>query len=95
MRDDVDGGEAMVPRMPNLPPQPSAEAGVVIALRRRVERTRILHKEKESCLKIGIDYGFCGRDREDVLPILFVQCRNSSTGCRLHSSKVWDSREFW
>ena len=24
MRDDVDGGEAMVPRVPNLPPEPSA-----------------------------------------------------------------------
>ena len=24
MRDDVDGDEAMVPRVPNLPPEPSA-----------------------------------------------------------------------
>ena len=31
--------------------------------------------------EIGIDYGFFGRDREDVLPILCVKCRNSSTGC--------------
>ena len=30
---------------------------------------------------IGIDHGFFGRDREDVLPILCVKCRNSSTGC--------------
>ena len=57
------------------------EAGVVIALCRRVERMRILHERKESCLDIGIDYGFFGREREDVLPILCVKCRNSSTGC--------------
>ena len=31
--------------------------------------------------EIGIDYGFFGRDREDVLSILCVKCRNSSTGC--------------
>ena len=31
--------------------------------------------------EIGIDYGFFGRDKEDVLPILCVKCRNSSTGC--------------
>ena len=58
-----------------------AEAGVVIALRRRVERMRIPHERNESCLKLGIDYGFFGRDKEDVLPILCVKCRNSSTGC--------------
>ena len=27
------------------------------------------------------NYGFFGRDTEDVLPILCVKCRNSSTGC--------------
>ena len=31
--------------------------------------------------EIGIDCGFFGRDREDVLPILCVKCRNNSTGC--------------
>ena len=31
--------------------------------------------------EIGIDCGFFGRDREDVLPIVCVKCRNSSTGC--------------
>ena len=31
-------------------------------------------------LDIGIDYGFFGGG-EDVLPILCVKCRNSSTGC--------------
>ena len=30
---------------------------------------------------IGVDYGFFGRDGEDVLFILCVKCRNSSTGC--------------
>ena len=29
------------------------EAGVVIALRRRVERVRIPHERKESCLKLA------------------------------------------
>ena len=31
--------------------------------------------------EIGVDNGFFGRDKEDVLPILCVKCRNSSTGC--------------
>ena len=30
---------------------------------------------------IGMDCVFYGRDREDVLSILCVKCRNSSTGC--------------
>ena len=66
MRDDVDGDEAMVPRMPILPPQPSARqiaehelTGHAVyrswcrhcVARRRVERMRILHDKKESCLK--------------------------------------------
>ena len=43
---------------------------------------RIPHERTESLRDIGIDYGFSGRDREeDVLPILCVKCRNSSTGC--------------
>ena len=55
------------------------EAGVVIALRRRVERMRIPHERKESCLKLASIYGFFDRDKEDVLPILCVEGRNSST----------------
>ena len=54
---------------------------MAIAWRRRVERTHTLPERKESCPEIGIDHGFFGRDREDVLPILCVKCRNSSTGC--------------
>ena len=38
-------------------------------------------REEGELPEIGIDYGFFGRDREDVLPILCVKCRNSSTGC--------------
>ena len=57
------------------------EAGVVIALRRRVERMRISSREEGELPEIGIDYGFFGRDKEDVMPILCVNCRNSSTGC--------------
>ena len=54
------------------------EAGVVIALRRRSSACAFLTRELP---EIGIDYGFFGRDKEDVLPILCVKCRNSSTGC--------------
>ena len=38
-------------------------------------------REEGELPEIGIDHGFFGRDREDVLPILCVKCRNSSTGC--------------
>ena len=38
-------------------------------------------REEGESLEIGIDYGFFGRDGEDVLPILRVKCRNNSTGC--------------
>ena len=37
------------------------EAGFVIALRRRVELTRIPHERKERLSEIGINYGFFGR----------------------------------
>ena len=36
-------------------------------------------REEGESQEIGIDYGFLGRDK-DVLPILCVKCRNSSTG---------------
>ena len=38
-------------------------------------------REEGALPEIGIDYGFFGRDREDVLPILCVKCRNRTTGC--------------
>ena len=38
-------------------------------------------REEGELSGIGIDYGFFGRDREDVLPILCVKCQKSSTGC--------------
>ena len=38
-------------------------------------------REEGELLEIGIDYGSFGRDKKDVLPILCVKCRNSSTGC--------------
>ena len=68
MRDDaVDGEELLVPRVPRLPPEPSArqiaehvltdmqctEVGVAIALRRRVERTHMLPERKERCQKLA------------------------------------------
>ena len=70
------------PRSPNTSrwDMQCAEAGVAIAQRRRVERTHTSREEGE-LPEIDIDYGFFGRGGEDVLPILCVQCRNSSTGC--------------
>ena len=38
-------------------------------------------REEGELPEIGIDYGFFRRDKEDVLPILCVKCRNRSTGC--------------
>ena len=60
MRDDVDGEEAMVPRCktdrrPRVDGTRSVQkAGVAIALRRRVERMRIPHERKESCVKLTL-----------------------------------------
>ena len=95
MRDDVDGEEAMVPRVPNLPAEPSARQIAEHeltghAVQRSCCRHRVASKgrahahssrEEGELPEIGIDYGFFGRDREDVLLILCVKCRNSSTGC--------------
>ena len=50
------------------------EAGVVIAYAH-------FSREEGEFLEIGIDCGFFCRDGEDVLLILCVKCRNSSTGC--------------
>ena len=63
----MDGGELMVPRVPNLPPEPSARqiveheltghavyrSCVAIALYGRVERSHTLPEKKESCLKLA------------------------------------------
>ena len=95
MRDDVDGDEAMVPRVPNLPPEPSVRQIAEHELTgHAVYRSWCRHcvaskgrahayssREEGELPEIGIDYGIFGRDREDVLPILCVKCRNSSTGC--------------
>ena len=96
MRDDVDGDEAMVPRVPNLPPEPSARLIAEHELTgHAVYRSWCRHcvaskgraqahssREEGELPEIGIDYGFFGSDKEDVLPILCVKCRNSSTGCQ-------------
>ena len=95
IRDDVDGDEAMVPRVPNLPPEPSARqiaehelTGHAVCrswCRHCVASKGRAHahssREEGELPEIGIDYGFFDRDREDALPILCVKCRNSSTGC--------------
>ena len=79
--------DAMVPRVPNLPPQPSARqipehelTGHAVCrswCRHFVAskgRAHTLPERKESCQKSA-------RGGEDMLPILCVKCRNSSTGC--------------
>ena len=85
--DDV----AMVPRVPNLPPEPSARQIAEHELTgHAVYRSWCRHcvaskgrahahssREEVELPENGIDYGFFGRDREDVLPILCVKCRNS------------------
>ena len=89
---DVDGDEAMVLegakssswtqcKTNSRTRIDGTKTGVVIALRRMVERMRIPHEKMEGLSVIGIDCGFFGHVREDVLPILCVKCRNSSTGC--------------
>ena len=55
------------------------EVGVAIASKDRAHTHA--SREEGELPEIGIDYGFFGRDRADVLPILCVKCRNSSTGC--------------
>ena len=77
MRDDVDGDEAMVPRVPNLPPEPSARQIVEQELTgHSAYRSWYCHcvaskgrahanssREDGELPEIGIDYGFIGRDR--------------------------------
>ena len=87
--------EAMVPRVPNLLSEPSARqidehelTGHAVYrswCRHCVASKARAHahssREEGELPEIGIDYGFFGRDKEDVLPILCAKCRNSSTGC--------------
>ena len=82
MRDDVDGDEAMVPRVPNLPPELSSRQIAEHELTgHAVYRSWCRHcvaskgraqahssREEGELPEIGIDYGFFGRDKEDVLP---------------------------
>ena len=84
MRDDaVDGDELMVPRVPNLPLKPSARQIAEKLTGHAVYRSWCRHcvaskgrahvhasREEGELPEIGIDYGFFGCDKEDVLPIL-------------------------
>ena len=85
----------MVPRVPNLLPETCARQIAEHELtghavyrswcRHCVESKCRAHahsaREERGLPENGIDYGFFGRDGEDVLPILCVKCRNNSTGC--------------
>ena len=91
----MDGDETMVPRVPNLPPEPSARqiAGHVLtghAVYRSWCRHCVASKGRAHAQssrgegelpEIGVHCGLFGRDGEDVLPILRVKGRNNSTGC--------------
>ena len=96
LRDDAtDGEELMVPRVPNLPPEPSERHIAEHELTgHAVFRSWCRHcvasegrahahssREEGELPEFGIEYSFFGRGGEDVLPILCVKCRNSSTGC--------------
>ena len=83
-----------MPRVPNLPPEPSARQIAEHELTGHAVYRRCRHcvaskgrahahssREEGELPEIGIDYGFFGRDKGNVLPILCVKCRNSSTGC--------------
>ena len=95
-RDDaVDGEELMVPRVPNLLPETCARQIAEHELtghavyrswcRHCVESKCRAHahsaREERELPENGMDYGFFGRDGEDVLQILCVKCRNNSTAC--------------
>ena len=91
----MDGDEHMVPRVPNLPPEPSVRqiaehvltghavhsnwCRLCVASKGRAHAHS--SREERELPEIAIDYGFFGRGGEDVLPILCVKCRNNSTGC--------------
>ena len=91
----MDGEELMVPRVPYLPPEPSASQiaereltghAVYRSWCRRCAASKGRAHAHSSRVEgelpeIGKDYGIFGRGGEDVLPILCVNCRNSSTGC--------------
>ena len=96
MREDaVDGEVLMVPRVPSLLLEPSARQIAEHELTgHAVDRSWCRHcvtskgrahahssREESELPEIGIDYGFFGRDGEDVLPIFCVKCRTNSIGC--------------
>ena len=102
MRDDaVDGEELMIPRVPRSPLEPCARqiaehelTGHAVCrswCRHCVASKGRAHahasREEGEVPEIGIDDGFFGRDREDVLSILCVKCRNSTAG-RLAATAV-------
>ena len=84
-----------MPRVPSLPPEPCARQIAEHELTgHAVYRSWCRHcvaskgrayahasREEGELPDIGMDYGFFGREREDMLPILCVKCRNSSTEC--------------
>ena len=65
------------------------EVGVVVAWRRKAERTFAPHERNESCRKL-VSTGFFGRDGEDVLSIV---CSNAETVRKLLTGKVSDFAE--
>ena len=85
----MDGEELKVPNVPNLLTEPSAKQIAEHELTgHAVYRSWCRHcfaskgrahahssREEGELPEIVINYGFFGRDKEDVLPILCVKCR--------------------
>ena len=83
----MDGDEAMVPRVPNLPPEPSARQIAEHELTgHAVYRSWCRHcvaskgrahahssREEGELPEIGIDYGFFGRDKKRCVADLVCQ----------------------
>ena len=84
MRDDAVDGELMVPRVPSLPPEPSARQIAEHELTgHAVYRSWCRHCVASK----GRAHAHSSREEGELpengieLPILCVKCRNSSTGC--------------
>ena len=80
-----EGDELMIPRVPRLPPELSARhiaehevTGHAIQISWCCQYVG----SKGRLADTGVDYGCCGRDKGETLPILCcINCRSSTTRC--------------
>ena len=68
------------------------EAGVVIAYASKGRAHAHSSREEGELLEIGIDYGFFGRDKEDVLPIFVCQV-SEQFNCMLWEQQLLTRKE--